>query len=81
LATALNMTVEVRAAAENEAYPLAFRYCDMLKPSVALPFIRLQSLSGGQTFCLWVAKTQATAPVAGNFNAYGLSSVATVPEF
>ncbi|OAI02426.1 hypothetical protein A1353_16685 [Methylomonas methanica] len=81
LATALNMTVEVRAAAENEAYPLAFRYCDMLKPSVALPFIRLQSLSGGQTFCLWVAKTETTAPVAGNFNAYGLSSVATVPEF
>lgn len=81
LATALSMTVEVRAAAEGEAYPLAFRYCDMLKPSVALPFIRLQSLSGGQTFCLWIAKTAATAPMAGGFSAYGLSSVATVPEF
>ena len=81
LATALNMTVEVRAAAENDAYPLAFRYCDMLKPSVALPFIRLQSLSGGQTFCLWIAKTEASAPVSGSFSAYGLSSHATVPEF
>lgn len=81
LATALNMTVEVRAAAENEAYPLAFRYCDMLKPSVALPFIRLQSLSGGQTFCLWISKTEAVAAVDGSFSAYGLSSVATVPEF
>lgn len=81
LATALNMTVELRAAGENPAYPLSFRYCDMLKPSVALPFIRLQSLSGGQTFCLWIGKTEALAPVAGSFSAYGLSSVATVPEF
>ncbi|OAI21873.1 hypothetical protein A1356_20275 [Methylomonas koyamae] len=81
LATALNMTVELRAASENPAYPLSFRYCDMLKPSVPWPFIRLQSLSGGQTFCLWIAKTAAAAPVAGSFSAYGLSSVATVPEF
>ncbi|MCQ8105757.1 type I-F CRISPR-associated endoribonuclease Cas6/Csy4 [Methylomonas sp. SURF-2] len=81
LATALNMTVELRAASENPAYPLSFRYCDMLKPSVPWPFIRLQSKSGGQTFCLWIAKTAAAAPVAGSFSAYGLSSVATVPEF
>ncbi|MCQ8181077.1 type I-F CRISPR-associated endoribonuclease Cas6/Csy4 [Methylomonas sp. SURF-1] len=81
LATALNMTVELRAAGENPAYPLSFRYCDMLKPSVALPFIRLQSLSGGQTFCLWISKTEAVAPVSGSFSAYGLSSMATVPEF
>jgi CRISPR-associated endonuclease Csy4 len=81
LATALNMTVELRAAGDNPSYPLSFRYCDMLKPSVALPFIRLQSLSGGQTFCLWISKIEALAPVAGSFSAYGLSGLATVPEF
>jgi len=53
----------------------------MLKPSVALPFIRLQSLSGGQTFCLWISKTPTADLMAGNFSTYGLSSVATVPEF
>lgn len=81
LATALNMTVTLRSADDNPAYPLSFRYCDMLKPSVGLPFIRLQSLSAGQSFCLWIGKTATTAPVTGHFSAYGLSSVATVPEF
>lgn len=78
---AFSTTVKLREQASNTAYPKSFRYCDMLKPSVALPFIRLQSLSGGQTFCLWIDKIQATVPMAGGFNAYGLSSVATVPEF
>lgn len=81
LATALNTTVELKTPAADAGYPTTFRYADMAVPSVALPFIRLQSLSGGQTFCLWIAKTEVAAPVAGGFSAYGLSSAATVPEF
>jgi CRISPR-associated endonuclease Csy4 len=81
LETALNITVELKAPVGDAAYPTKFRYADMTVPSVALPFIRLQSLSGGQTFCLWIAKSDVGAPVAGSFSAYGLSSVATVPEF
>jgi len=79
--TALNTTVELKTPVGDVAYPTAFRYADMAVPSVPLPFIRLQSLSGGQTFCLWIAKTESTAPVSGSFSAYGLSSTATVPEF
>ncbi|OQW76884.1 MAG: type I-F CRISPR-associated endoribonuclease Cas6/Csy4 [Proteobacteria bacterium ST_bin11] len=81
LETALNITVELKTPVGDAAYPTKFRYADMTVPSVALPFIRLQSLSGGQTFCLWIAKTEVGAPVAGSFSAYGLSSAATVPEF
>ena len=81
LAIALNTTVELKTPAADAGYPTTFRYADMAVPSVALPFIRLQSLSGGQTFCLWIAKTEVAAPVAGGFSAYGLSAAATVPEF
>jgi len=81
LETALNTTVQLMTPAGDAGYPTTFRYADMAVPSVALPFIRLQSLSGGQTFCLWIAKTEVAAPVVGGFSAYGLSSVATVPEF
>ena len=81
LETALTTTVKLQAPSGNASYPTTFRYADMASPSVTLPFIRLQSLSGGQTFCLWISKTEAIAPVTGNFSAYGLSSVATVPEF
>ena len=62
-------------------YPTEFRYCDMLKPELGLPYIRLKSLSGGQSFCLWIEKTSATQPMAGGFSCYGLSTSATVPEF
>lgn len=81
LETALTTTVELQAPTGDTSYPTTFRYADMAVPSVALPFIRLQSLSGRQTFCLWISKTEATTPVTGSFSAYGLSSVATVPEF
>jgi len=81
LETALTTTVELQAPTGDASYPTTFRYADMAVPSVALPFIRLQSLSGGQTFCLWIAKTEVAAPVAGSFSAYGLSGAATVPEF
>ena len=81
LETAMTTTVELKTPAGDVGYPTTFRYADMAVPSVALPFIRLQSLSGGQTFCLWIAKSEVAVPVAGSFSAYGLSSVATVPEF
>lgn len=81
LAAALTEPVELKTTPDNADSPTVFRYSDMPVPSVALPFIRLQSLSGGQTFCLWIAKTETAAPAAGSFSAYGLSSAATVPEF
>jgi CRISPR-associated endonuclease Csy4 len=62
-------------------HPTAFRYCDMPKTELGLPYIRLKSLSGGQSFCLWIEKTTAVQPVAGGFSCYGLSATATVPEF
>lgn len=81
LETAMTTTVELKTPAGDVGYPTTFRYADMAVSPVALPFIRLQSLSGGQTFCLWIGKTEVAAPVIGSFSAYGLSSVATVPEF
>jgi CRISPR-associated endonuclease Csy4 len=48
---------------------------------LAEPFIRLQSLSGGQTFCLWIKKTVVAEPSGGVFSSYGLSTTSTVPEF
>ena len=65
----------------NRGYPTAFRYCDMSKPDLGLPYIRLKSLSGGQAFCLWIEKTPAAQPITGGFSCYGLSATASVPEF
>ena len=48
---------------------------------LAEPFIRLQSLSGGQTFCLWIKKTVVAEPSGDAFSRYGLSATSTVPEF
>lgn len=81
LETALTTPIEPIFPAGETRSLTTFRYADMAVPSVVLPFIRLQSLSGGQTFCLWIGKIEALAPVAGSFSAYGLSGVATVPEF
>ena len=81
LDSALNGTVKLRGEGGGAEYPTAFRYCDMPKPELGLPYIRLKSLSGGQSFCLWIEKTTAVQPVAGGFSCYGLSATATVPEF
>ena len=81
LDSALKGTVNLRAEGSVAEYPTAFRYCDMPKPELGLPYIRLKSLSGGQSFCLWIEKTSAVQPVAGGFSCYGLSAAATVPEF
>lgn len=57
-------------------------YGDMVLPvSIPTPFIRLQSLSNRQTFCLWIKKTPAPEPLEAGFSSYGLSATATVPEF
>lgn len=58
-----------------------FRYCDLPSQSVGLPFIRLTSLSKGQSFCLWIKKIQDKSAKTGAFSTYGLSSTNTVPEF
>jgi CRISPR-associated endonuclease Csy4 len=79
--TALNVTVQVRSEDGNAGYPTAFRYCEMPRQSVPLPFIRLKSLSSEKSFCLWIEKRAVAEPVAGGFSCYGLSARSTVPEF
>jgi CRISPR-associated endonuclease Csy4 len=78
---AVLLTPTALGGAAAGGYPTAFRYCDMPKHEVGLPYIRLKSLSGGQAFCLWIEKTPAGQPVGGGFSCYGLSATATVPEF
>jgi len=47
-----------------------------------LPFVRLRSHSTRQTFCLFIAVgPPLSAPVIGQFNAYGLGPNASVPWF
>ena len=82
LEMALNNTIDLTAKSPpNAAYKTRFRYCDMPEKTVTTPFIRIQSLSGGQTFCLWIKKTVAAEPLAAEFSSYGLSALSTVPEF
>ena len=80
--TALHSTVDLTVKPPpDEVYKTQFRYCDMPQKTVTTPFIRLQSLSGGQTFCLWIKKTAVVEPSGATFSRYGLSAVSTVPEF
>lgn len=80
--TAFNGTVELRVGSPGgESYPKSFRYCEMQEKRIATPFIRLQSLSNGQTFCLWIKKTLVSESTAAGFSSYGLSGKAAVPEF
>ncbi len=47
-----------------------------------LPYLNLKSLSGGQSFRLFIRHGDILpAPVAGRFSSYGLSAQATVPWF
>lgn len=81
--TALNGTVDLLTDKKpsNADYKMQFRYCDLPQKSIPTPFIRLKSLGGGQTFCLWIKKTVVTEPSGSTFSSYGLSAVSTVPEF
>lgn len=71
------------AKRHNISYDAALeQYGEIAYKNIASPFIRLQSLSGGQTFCLWVKKSLVSVPVDSvTYSRYGLSSLATVPEF
>lgn len=70
------------AKRHHETYDQALQHFNAMPPAnIPYPFIRLQSLSSEQTFCLWIKKVVASEPAAGLFSTYGLSSTATVPEF
>lgn len=80
--TASNGVVQLRVGSTGgTAYPTSFRYCEMPDKRIATPFIRLQSLSNGQSFCLWIKKTLVPEASEAGFSTYGLSAKATVPEF
>ena len=57
------------------------KYSSMQPPSISTPFIRLNSLSNGQAFCLWIKKTAVQEVQTGQYSSYGLSATSTVPEF
>lgn len=78
--TALNSAIQLKGATDAN-YPQTFRYCDRSPPTITTPFIRLQSLSSGKTFCLWIKKTAMPQASCYLFSTYGLSVESTVPEF
>lgn len=57
------------------------KYSDFEPFRSNLPFVQLISLSNQQSFRLFIKKIQETELKSGGFNTYGLSSIATVPEF
>lgn len=55
---------------------------DCVQQQPDLPFIQLRSQSTAQAFCLFLEMgPEQGGPVAGRFNAYGLSAEASVPWF
>ncbi|MEN9898182.1 MAG: type CRISPR-associated endoribonuclease Cas6/Csy4 [Pseudomonadota bacterium] len=81
--TAFNGTVQLLTdkAPVDATYKMAFRYCDLSRKAVPMPFIRLDSLSNRHTFCLWIKKTDVLVSSGTHFSSYGLSANSTVPEF
>jgi len=73
--------LSVRPGDGNADTKQRLRYCDMPRPDVCLPFIRLPSLSNKQMFRLWIKKTVVAGPMGATFSSYGLSATSTVPEF
>lgn len=58
------------------------RLTDAKEKRTKLPFVRIQSLSTNQLFCLFIEHTSiVTNSQSGEFTAYGLSSNATIPWF
>jgi len=80
---AFNGKVELCARHGNatECERMLMSYSEMPHKTITTPFIRLKSLSNGNTFCLWIKKTDVENHSDGSFTTYGLSSTATVPEF
>lgn len=55
---------------------------DSSAKTLRLPYLKLHSLSTGQPFRLFVDQSQTFGTaVEGDFNAYGMSKIATVPWF
>ncbi len=81
--TAFNGKVELCAKHDNaiECERMLMSYSEMPHKTITTPFIRLKSLSGGNTFCLWIKKKEIENSINGIFTTYGLSSAASVPEF
>jgi len=81
--TALNGKVELSAklGIGIECERTLMSYSEMPHKTISTPFIRLKSLSSGNTFCLWIKKSEAENGGDGTFTTYGLSSTSTVPEF
>ena len=81
--TAFNGTVQLLTdkAPVDATYKMAFRYCDLSRKAVPMPFIRLDSLSNRHTFCLWIKKTDVLVSSGTHFSSYGLSANSSVPEF
>lgn len=71
-----------RMKRKGESYQDAMDYFGRLEKSkTRLPFIYLDSLSGGQRFPLFIEMIRTGAFSKGSFNTYGLSKTATVPWF
>ena len=81
--TAFNGKVELCAKHDNatEHQKMLMSYSEMPHKTITTPFIRLKSLSSGNTFCLWIKKREIENSVSGTFTTYGLSPTASVPEF
>lgn len=81
--TAFNGKVELSAKHDNatKCERRLMSYSEIPHKTITTPFIRLKSLSSGNTFCLWIKKMEVENNVSGTFTTYGLSSVASVPEF
>lgn len=72
-----------RMRRKGESYEQAVQAIpDSVERLPDLPFVQLRSASTGQRFCLFLAlEGPEPQPVVGVFNAYGLSSTATLPWF
>ena len=81
--TAFNGKVELCTKHVNvaECERMLMSYSEMPHKTITTPFIRLKSLSSGNTFCLWIKKREIENSVSGTFTTYGLSPTASVPEF
>lgn len=81
--TAFNGKAGLCAKHDNatEYQKVLMSYSEMPHKTITTPFIRLKSLSSGNTFCLWIKKREIESSVNGAFTTYGLSSAASVPEF
>lgn len=54
---------------------------DGVAEALSLPYLTIRSQSTGQAFRLFISQRPVEHPAPGDFNCYGISSVATVPRF